>query len=80
VQISHRGQPLTIRTFVRSMKTVKAVLGCLIAVLAAPAIAITGTNWVDDNPHPFVGLIVFYDDEGAFAGRCSGSLISPPCS
>jgi hypothetical protein len=59
------------------MKTATAVLACLLAVLAAPAIAITGTNWVEDNEHPFVGLIVLYDQQGEFLGRCSGSLISP---
>jgi Trypsin len=60
-----------------TMKAAKAVLACLVAVLAAPAIAITGTNWVEDNEHPFVGLIVFYDQDGEFLHRCSGSLISP---
>lgn len=60
-----------------TMKAAKAVLACLVALLAAPAMAITGTNWVEDNEHPFVGLIVFYDQDGEFLGRCSGSLISP---
>ena len=59
-----------------TMKAAKAVLACLFTVLAASAIAITGTNWVEDNEHPFVGLIVFYDEDGEFIGRCSGSLIS----
>jgi hypothetical protein len=49
----------------------------MLAAWGAPAMAITGTNWVDDNEHPFVGLIVFYDANGEFIGRCSGSLISP---
>jgi len=40
-------------------------------------ISITGNSWVDDNEHPFVGLVVFYDAGGAFLQRCSGSLISP---
>lgn len=47
------------------------------AVAAAPAFAITGTQWVEDFQHPFVGLLVVYDANGAFAGRCSGSLIGP---
>jgi hypothetical protein len=59
------------------MNAFKAVLACLTAVIAAPAIAVTGTNWVEDYEHPFVGLIVFYDQAGEFTGRCSGSLISP---
>jgi hypothetical protein len=58
-------------------KATRALLASLCAVLAAPAIAITGTSWVEDQEHPFVGLIVFYDQDGEFAGRCSGSLISP---
>ena len=55
--------------------TVVAVL-VLALVLAVPAGAITN-NWTDDNDHPFVGLVVFYDADGVFVQRCSGSLISP---
>ena len=44
--------------------------------MVTPAGAITG-NFVEDFDHPFVGLIVFYDAEGEFMWRCSGSLISP---
>ena len=55
--------------------TVVAVL-VLALVLAVPAGAITN-NWTDDNDHPFVGLIVFYDADGVFVQRCTGSLISP---
>lgn len=51
-------------------------LVALAVVMAAPAFAITG-HWVDDNEHPFVGLVVFYDANGDFIWRCSGSLISP---
>src|SRR5215212_6721499 len=43
---------------------------------AAPARAITG-NFVPDFEHEYVGLIVFYDEDGEFVHRCSGSLISP---
>jgi secreted trypsin-like serine protease len=57
------------------------VLGMLATAL--PAGAITG-NWVEDNEHPFVGLVVFYGEDGDDAGedpdflhRCSGSLLSP---
>src|SRR2546425_11883785 len=38
--------------------------------------AITG-NFVKDFEHPFVGLAVFYDSNGAFSHRCSGPLLSP---
>ena len=54
-------------------------LGALVALAvgtAAPATAITG-NYVDDNEHPFVGLLVMYDESGEFIGRCSGSLLTP---
>ena len=47
----------------------------LVFGFAAPANAITG-NYVEDTEHPFVGLVVFYDEEGEFLSRCSGSLIT----
>jgi hypothetical protein len=53
-----------------------ALVLAAIAGTAAPAPAITG-NYVEDFEHPFVGLVVFYDEEGEFSHRCSGSLISP---
>jgi secreted trypsin-like serine protease len=50
------------------------VLGML--AIALPAGAITG-NYVEDNEHPFVGLVTFYDAEGEYSHRCSGSLLTP---
>lgn len=50
------------------------VLGMLATAL--PAGAITG-NYVEDFEHPFVGLVVFYDETGEFSHRCSGSLLTP---
>ena len=57
------------------------VLGML--AIALPAGAITG-NYVEDNEHPFVGLVVFYGEDGDdadenpdFLHRCSGSLLTP---
>ena len=47
-----------------------------LALIVAPVAAITG-NWVEDFQHPFVGLVVFYDETGEFSHRCSGSLLSP---
>ena len=41
--------------------------------MASPAGAITG-DFVTDNEHPYVGLIAFYDADGEFTHRCSGSL------
>ncbi len=46
------------------------------ALVAAPTSAITG-NYTPDFEHEYVGLIVFYDADGEFVQRCSGSLISP---
>ena len=48
----------------------------VIAAMAAPLSAITG-NWFEDFEHSYVGLVVFYDADGNFLSRCSGSLISP---
>ncbi|MCC2592767.1 trypsin-like serine protease [Tessaracoccus sp. OS52] len=48
----------------------------LLAATITPSHAITG-NYVADDEHPFVGLVAFYDENGEFAGRCSGSLLSP---
>ena len=59
-------------------KLVFAVFSVLVilAVAVSPTGAITG-NWVRDFEHPFVGLIVFYDENNVFIGRCSGSLLDP---
>ena len=48
----------------------------VLALAVSPVAAITG-DWVKDFDHPFVGLIVFYDESGEFIGRCSGSLLDP---
>lgn len=57
---------------------------CLLVLMAlaaavvgqvAPASAITG-NYVEDFEHPYVGLVVFYDEDGEFVHRCSGSLLT----
>lgn len=44
--------------------------------LTSQAIAVTG-NYEPDFVHDGVGLVVSYDDEGQFMGRCSGTLLSP---
>lgn len=54
--------------------TVAAV--ATVTLLGGPAGSITG-NYVEDFQHPFVGLVVFYDDQGEFSHRCSGSLLTP---
>ncbi len=59
----------------RTLTLLVIVLG-LFATTASPARAITG-DYIVDNEHPFVGLVVFYDVAGEFIGRCSGSLLTP---
>jgi Trypsin len=54
-----------------------STLGSLGLFLAAQQTqAITG-SYVPDAIHTYVGLAVFYDADGEFSHRCSGSLISP---
>ena len=53
-----------------------AVAAMLAMTTAGPAGAITG-DYVKDNEHPFVGLIVFYGPDGGFHHRCSGALLTP---
>jgi len=48
----------------------------ILAMAVSPVAAITG-NWVEDYEHPFVGLVVFYDANGEFIWRCSGTLLDP---
>ena len=54
--------------------TVIAAIVLVAMLVAGPVLAITG-NWVDDFEHPFVAMVVFYDSNGDFIWRCSGSLI-----
>ena len=54
---------------------VMASMVIALTAFAAPAGAITG-DWVEDNEHPFVGLVVFYDEDGEFVWRCTGSLLT----
>jgi hypothetical protein len=47
-----------------------------LTAVALPAAGITG-NYEKDFVHDGVGLLVTYDDDGEFAGRCSGTLVTP---
>jgi hypothetical protein len=47
----------------------------MVALSATPAGAVTG-NFVKDFEHPYVGLVAFYDADGNFMWRCSGSLLT----
>lgn len=60
----------------RKLLALSAALVGALAIGLVPAGAITN-NYVDDFEHPFVGLVVFYDEAGEFSHRCSGSLLSP---
>ena len=61
----------------RVTSVVCSTFGTLALFLAAqPAQAVTG-SYEPDPIHTYVGLAVFYDAEGEFSHRCSGSLISP---
>lgn len=60
----------------RKLFVLIAALTAALAVSATPAPAITG-NYVEDFEHEYVGLVVFYDENGEFSHRCSGTLISP---
>lgn len=60
------------------MRKLVVLLAVVLGVLATavPAWAITG-SYVKDFEHPYVGLVTFYDEDGEFIHRCSGSLLSP---
>ena len=60
----------------RRMLSILFGVVALLAASAAPSHAITG-NYVEDFEHPYVGLVAFFDEQGEFTGRCSGSLLSP---
>lgn len=60
----------------RKLFMLSARVAIVMAAAATPAAAVTG-NFVDDFEHPFVGLAVFYDANGEFSHRCSGSLLTP---
>lgn len=59
----------------RSPRVFAAVLATAM-LTAVPSAAITG-SYQPDPIHTYVGLAVFYDANGEFSHRCSGSLISP---
>jgi hypothetical protein len=60
----------------RTLVSISISVVLAIALTTVPTGAITG-NFVKDFEHPFVGLVVFYDANGQFSHRCSGSLLSP---
>ncbi|HEX2462555.1 MAG TPA: trypsin-like serine protease, partial [Vicinamibacterales bacterium] len=59
----------------RKLFVLVAALVSTLAIAVAPGSAVTG-NFVKDFEHPYVGLVAFYDEEGEFMWRCSGSLLT----
>ena len=58
-----------------AVRTTIALGGALaVACVTGPAGAITD-DWVSDDVHDYVGLVVLLDEEGEFLSRCSGALI-----
>jgi secreted trypsin-like serine protease len=49
----------------------------LIALLPVSASAVTNGELDAGGEYPFVGLLAFYDGDGEYLHRCSGTLISP---
>jgi hypothetical protein len=60
----------------RKLVVLIALVVGILATTAVPAGAITG-DYQKDFEHPFVGLVVFYDAQGEYSHRCSGSLLTP---
>ncbi|HEY3211711.1 MAG TPA: trypsin-like serine protease [Actinomycetota bacterium] len=54
------------------------VVGLLLfALVPGSAGAITNGQKDTENKYPFVGLLAFYDADGEYMHRCTGTLISP---
>lgn len=60
----------------RKLLLLLAVGAAAAAVTVMPAGAVTG-NFQPDSTHVYVGLVAFYDDQGHFLWRCTGSLLNP---
>jgi V8-like Glu-specific endopeptidase len=59
----------------RKVLTALAVFASAAAVTVSPAGAVTG-NFEKDFVHNYVGLVAFYDADGNFLWRCTGSLLN----
>jgi secreted trypsin-like serine protease len=60
------------------MKRLLVILTSSFFLLLSPmrAGAITGGQVDSDDRYPFVGLLAFYDDQGEYEHRCTGTLVS----
>ena len=52
------------------------IAACLLFALPGSAGAITNGQKDTENQYPFVGLLAFYDAEGEYMHRCTGTLLS----
>ena len=61
------------------MRRLLALLAASLLFVVAPGSAGAITNGQKDvnNKYPFVGLLAFYDEEGEYMHRCTGTLVSP---
>jgi len=59
----------------RKLLILLATVLALLTVSVPSAQAVTG-NFEPDFEHEYVGLVVFYDEDGEFLWRCSGSLLT----
>jgi len=66
-----------LKRFVRWMSVPLTLAMAYAMLLAPPSGAVTGKNIVPDFEHEYVGLVAFYDEDGTFLHRCSGTLLSP---
>ena len=70
------GQTLTRGGHLRKLITLAAALAAALTIAVTPAGAILYGE-PDDGAHPYVGVVRFFDAEGNYLWRCSGTLISP---
>lgn len=66
-----------IKRFARWALIPLAVTAAFTTMTAAPSVAVTGPNISKDYEHEYVGLVAFYDTDGGFLHRCTGTLLSP---
>ena len=55
---------------------VAIVLGIALGTVGT-ALAVTFNPQPDGDGHPYVGLVLFYDESDNYLQRCSGTLLSP---
>ena len=63
----------------KSTKKLLAVTFLVLSVVLASVGAVYGITFgeLDGDGHPYVGLVLFFDDAEEYMWRCSGTLLSP---